>query len=106
MPQATVRSCRVCGCTEDDCSGCIERTGEPCYWVTADLCSACAPSSFSPTDAMHEIANRHSQACMAAIGREGVKGAAGWQFGMDPQGFIREAIMNALMDALAGKDPP
>lgn len=36
-----VRSCRVCGCTEDDCSGCIERTGEPCYWVAADLCSAC-----------------------------------------------------------------
>lgn len=34
--------CRWCGCTDDDCSGCIERTGEPCYWVAADLCSACA----------------------------------------------------------------
>lgn len=34
-------ACRVCGCTEDDCSGCIEKTGEPCSWVEADLCSAC-----------------------------------------------------------------
>ena len=38
----TVRSCRVCGCTEEDCRQCIERTGEPCSWVEQDLCSACA----------------------------------------------------------------
>ena len=24
-----------------DC-GCIERTGEPCFWIEDDLCSACA----------------------------------------------------------------
>ena len=36
-----VRSCRVCGCTDNDCGGCIERTGRPCYWVGPDLCSAC-----------------------------------------------------------------
>lgn len=36
-----VRACRVCGCTDDDCSGCIGRTGEPCTWVEEDLCSAC-----------------------------------------------------------------
>lgn len=35
------RACRVCGCTDLDCSGCIERTGKPCYWVDDDLCSAC-----------------------------------------------------------------
>jgi hypothetical protein len=35
------RSCRACGCTDADCSGCIERTGRPCFWVEADLCSAC-----------------------------------------------------------------
>lgn len=35
-------SCRVCGCTDDDCSGCVERSGEPCHWVEPDLCSACA----------------------------------------------------------------
>ncbi|GHT29172.1 hypothetical protein FACS18942_10170 [Planctomycetales bacterium] len=36
------RNCRVCGCTDDDCSQCIEKTGEPCHWVEWDLCSACA----------------------------------------------------------------
>lgn len=31
-----VRSCRVCGCTDDHaCPG-------GCYWVEEDLCSACA----------------------------------------------------------------
>lgn len=33
--------CRNCGCTDMDCSQCIERTGEPCHWVEDDLCSAC-----------------------------------------------------------------
>jgi hypothetical protein len=36
--------CRVCGCTEFDCSGCIEKTGAPCSWVEVDLCSACVPA--------------------------------------------------------------
>ncbi len=41
-------SCRLCGCTERDCRGCVERTGAPCSWTEepgADrlgLCSACA----------------------------------------------------------------
>ncbi len=34
--------CRVCGCTDNDCSQCVEKTGEPCHWVEPDLCSACA----------------------------------------------------------------
>jgi hypothetical protein len=33
--------CRVCGCTDDDCSQCVEKTGEPCSWVSPGLCSAC-----------------------------------------------------------------
>jgi hypothetical protein len=33
--------CRVCGCTQNDCSQCIERTGTPCSWVDESLCSAC-----------------------------------------------------------------
>ena len=33
--------CRVCGCTDYNCSSCIERTGKPCYWYEPDLCSAC-----------------------------------------------------------------
>lgn len=38
---ATTRTCRVCGCTEFDCRQCIHKTGAPCSWVGADLCSAC-----------------------------------------------------------------
>jgi len=41
-PNHRVRRCRICGCTDDDCSVCIEKTGEPCHWVEEDLCSACA----------------------------------------------------------------
>ena len=33
--------CRVCGCTDDDCSQCVEKTGMACHWVEPDLCSAC-----------------------------------------------------------------
>ena len=36
-------TCRVCGCTDHDCSGCVEKTGEPCHWVAENLCSACVP---------------------------------------------------------------
>lgn len=35
-------ACAVCGCTEDDCSRCVERTGEACSWIESNLCSACA----------------------------------------------------------------
>lgn len=35
-------TCRICGCTDDDCSQCIAATGEPCSWVEVDLCSRCA----------------------------------------------------------------
>ena len=55
-----------------------------------------------PTDQMHDIANRHSRACMAAIGREVIKGAAGWKHGTDPQDFIREAIMKSMMELANG----
>jgi DnaJ-class molecular chaperone len=41
----TAGVCRVCGCTDDDCSGCVERTGEPCYWAEPNLCSACVRRS-------------------------------------------------------------
>ena len=40
---AAKRTCRICGCTDDDCRQCIEKTGSPCYWVELDLCSACKP---------------------------------------------------------------
>jgi hypothetical protein len=34
--------CSVCDCTDLDCSQCVARTGEPCYWFGPALCSACA----------------------------------------------------------------
>lgn len=41
---APERRCRECGCTDLDCSGCIERTGVPCSWAARDLCTACVPA--------------------------------------------------------------
>lgn len=43
MEQLITPTCRMCGCTDNDCSGCVARTGEACSWVENDLCSACAP---------------------------------------------------------------
>ncbi len=39
--EVKVRTCRECGCTDDECSQCIEATGQPCHWVEPDLCSRC-----------------------------------------------------------------
>lgn len=35
--------CRVCGCTEGNCTQCVEKTGSPCHWINQEktLCSAC-----------------------------------------------------------------
>ena len=35
------RTCRECGCTDNDCKQCIKKTGKACHWVEEDLCSAC-----------------------------------------------------------------
>ena len=36
--------CMFCGCVDTDCTQCIEKTGNPCYWVDAThtVCSACS----------------------------------------------------------------
>lgn len=39
---AEVRTCWVCGCTDDGCTQCVEATGEPCGWALDDLCTRCA----------------------------------------------------------------
>lgn len=41
--QVFEQRCRVCGCTNEDCSQCVEKTGDACSWVEEDLCSACVP---------------------------------------------------------------
>ena len=40
------RVCRACGCTDQDCRACIQRTGKPCHWVEAELCSVCAERGY------------------------------------------------------------
>ncbi len=37
----TGRTCRICGCTADDCTDCVARLGEACTWTELDLCSGC-----------------------------------------------------------------
>lgn len=46
------RACRTCGCTERNCTQCVIRTGQPCWWVEQDLCSACV----DPITAMRVLA--------------------------------------------------
>lgn len=43
--KSSTKACRICGCTENDCSGCIARDGHPCSWVETDLCSSCSERS-------------------------------------------------------------
>ncbi len=33
--------CIKCGCTDENCSQCVESQGEPCHWVAPDKCSRC-----------------------------------------------------------------
>ncbi len=35
------QKCKKCGCTDNNCTQCIEVQGKPCYWITNDLCSRC-----------------------------------------------------------------
>lgn len=55
-----VPTCYICGCTDLDCSGCIQATGKPCSWVHGPgeqpLCSACQeqdlPALIAAVDAL------------------------------------------------------
>lgn len=37
-----MNTCRICSCSDADCTWCMVLTGEPCSWAELDLCSACA----------------------------------------------------------------
>jgi PRTRC genetic system protein E len=45
-----IRSCRICGCTDNDCRQCIEKTGKPCHWIAEDLCSACEEEAMEQSE--------------------------------------------------------
>ena len=49
------QTCRICGCTDDDRGGCIEKTGAPCFWIEDDLCSACLTEAYPDKAAMPAI---------------------------------------------------
>jgi hypothetical protein len=57
-----MRTCRVCGCTDEDCSVCIQRTGFACSWVEYDLCSACltAAEDRPPTSLFADLSDQVS----------------------------------------------
>jgi len=48
-------TCKICGCTDADCSHCIRRTGKPCSWVdnSHDICSACVEGVWQGTCERH-----------------------------------------------------
>ncbi len=123
------RKCRVCGCTEANCTGCVERTGMACYWVSEDLCSACvsAPATGDkpkkkaagnslnlPTDPFHEAKNRDSYekvpvaAVLKAAGVGDVVTAAIFEVlpAKTTLGVVEDRMANAreLVDALPGLD--
>jgi hypothetical protein len=54
--------------------------------------------SMQPTEVMIFIAERHAQRAMAEIGREVIKGAAGWAPPNDPLAMIQNAVLAALLD--------
>lgn len=66
---APLRACRVCGCTQNDCRQCIEKTGSPCSWVEPDLCSACVPTA---GDLKLSKLDRFPADVLAALDRKGV----------------------------------
>lgn len=77
MEKNKVRKCRICGCTDDDCRQCIEKTGEPCYWVEDDLCSACKKDVKKKQDIpillAKEVAEKTNFPCIVIYGYDKMK---------------------------------
>lgn len=70
VAMGAVRSCRICGCTEDDCSGCARATGVPCHWVEADLCSACRDQGLPELIAAADAHEAGECGCVISIDHE------------------------------------
>lgn len=48
--------CNVCGCTDNDCSQCVEASGHPCFWIddTEEICSRCYADEFFKEDSQYQ----------------------------------------------------
>jgi hypothetical protein len=68
-----IRRCRVCGCTDNDCHQCVEKTGHPCHWVAEDLCSACADE-----DDDFELSTEDEQDLLDSMDDEDLDDEEGW----------------------------
>jgi len=81
-------TCVVCGCTEQDCTGCADRTGQACWWVASDLCSACAP--------LLESARAHALGTHLRVA--GVCPACGEPLILDPDGHVLCSALDSCPD--------
>jgi hypothetical protein len=85
------RTCRFCGCTDKDCSGCVARTGRPCSWLAghAGVCTACV-------DALNDasgVAPSH-QEIAASVGLS-LGAVAGQLLALERAGAIKLPIRTA-----------
>jgi len=56
MPNKKIRTCRVCGCTDQ--SACFNEDMGFCWWVEKDLCSHCDPETVAiESGVAYDIAN-------------------------------------------------
>lgn len=69
----TAGVCQVCGCTDDDCSECVERTGGPCSWVEPSLCSACVGDPRAAATTTGRLL-RALYSCPYGVARRGLAG--------------------------------
>jgi hypothetical protein len=121
--------CRNCGCTDTDCTGCVVRTGRPCFWVLEDLCSACAPLEVLLEQSLARVREGapldvHSCLTLRAAGRALERAAlvhavnpqgdcAAWcraceanvQAGRNPDGTPIEGVTTGAVAAAAGQAP-
>jgi len=73
--------CQVCGCTDEDCTDCVDRTGEPCAWVEPALCSACVGSPKArPTWAGRLVQQLRNGAAAGGVYRRALEGHAHKEF--------------------------
>ncbi len=87
--------CRVCGCTQEDCSQCIEASGQPCHWVDEDLCSRCEGEMQAARQALDSATTKEGVTAVCRQYHSAVEG--------DPA--LWEAYLKKLSDAPHAERP-